>query len=148
LLLFDRETGRNVLCDGPEFTGLRQRCARVVQFGITNRCNLACEFSSRDLTMASSWTAPSAFAFLSDLAERGVLEAAFGGGEPFVFPGFVELVERLHAETPLGVNITTNGLKLRPAVLDACAPPGPTSRTGSAPTCHNADLLRADGFER
>ena len=117
VLLFDRLTGLNVLCDGPEFVGLRQVCPRVVQFGITNRCNLACEFCSRDLTAESGWTAESAFSFLRDLADRGVLEVAFGGGEPFVFPGFVDLVLRLHAETPLAVNITTNGLRLRPDVL-------------------------------
>lgn len=122
VLLFDRTTGLNVLCDGPEFVGLRQVCPRVVQFGITNRCNLACEFCSRDLTIASEWTAESAFVFLRGLADRGVLEVAFGGGEPFVFPGFVELVRRLHDETPLAVNITTNGLRLRPEVLNSVAP--------------------------
>jgi len=122
VLLFDRLTGLNVLCDGPEFVGLRQTCPRVVQFGITNRCNLACEFCSRDLTAASQWTADSAFWFLSELADRGVLEVAFGGGEPFVFPGFVDLVLRLHADTPLAVNITTNGLRLRPDVLEQIAP--------------------------
>jgi hypothetical protein len=48
LLLFDRESGTNVLCDGPETAHLRQRAPRVVQFGITNACNLACSFCSRD----------------------------------------------------------------------------------------------------
>ena len=121
ILLFDRDTGMNVLCDGPEYVGLRQWCPRVVQFGITNRCNLACEFCSRDLTMASRWTNDSAFTFLSELADWGVLEVAFGGGEPFVFPGFVDLVRRLHDETALGVNVTTNGLRLSRAMLDAMA---------------------------
>jgi MoaA/NifB/PqqE/SkfB family radical SAM enzyme len=117
LLLFDRETGLNVLCDGPEYLGLRQRCPRVVQFGLTNRCNLTCHFCSRDVAAPSEWTAASALDFLRDLADWGVLEVAFGGGEPLVFPGFADLVDRLHAETPLAVHLTTNGLRLGPAML-------------------------------
>lgn len=122
LLLFDRSTGLNVLCDGPEYVGLRQKCPRVVQFGITNRCNMNCEFCSRDLASESRWTSDSAFLLLRDLADRGVLEVAFGGGEPLVFPGFLDLVRRLHCETPLAVNVTTNGLKLTRAVLETLAP--------------------------
>jgi MoaA/NifB/PqqE/SkfB family radical SAM enzyme len=117
LLLFDRNTGDNVLCDGPETAALRLVAPRVVQFGITNRCNLACSFCSRDLEAESAWTADSAFAMLAGLAEAGVLEVAFGGGEPWTFRGFAELVRRLYAETPLAVSVTTNGLALTAARL-------------------------------
>jgi MoaA/NifB/PqqE/SkfB family radical SAM enzyme len=117
LLLFDRDTGLNVLCDGPETAALRPVAPRVVQFGITNHCNLACHFCSRDLDAASGWTADTAFAVLAGLADAGVLEVAFGGGEPWTFRGFAALVRRLHAETPLAVNVTTNGLALTPARL-------------------------------
>jgi len=117
LLLFDRDTGLNVLCDGPETAALRPVAPRVVQFGITNHCNLACSFCSRDLDAASGWTVDTAFAMLAGLAEAGVLEVAFGGGEPWTFRGFAELVRRLHAETKLAVNVTTNGLALTPARL-------------------------------
>jgi MoaA/NifB/PqqE/SkfB family radical SAM enzyme len=109
LLLFDRDTGWNALCDGPETTGLRQLAPRAVQFAITNVCNLACTFCSRDTTDASEWTVDSAFAFLRDLAAAGVLEVAFGGGEPFAFRGYEDLVRRLRAETRLAVHATTNG---------------------------------------
>lgn len=115
MLLFDRDTGMNVLCDGPETEHLRQRAPRVVQFGLTNRCNLACAFCSRDLGASSEWTAESAYAMLSGLADAGVLEVAFGGGEPLAFRGFTELVRRLYDETPLAVNFTTNGLGLTPS---------------------------------
>ena len=117
MLLFDRDTGTNILLDGPETAALRPIAPRVVQFGITNRCNLACTFCSRDLTATSAWTADTAFTLLADLAAAGVLEVAFGGGEPWMFHGFSALVRRLHAETPLAVNITTNGLALTPARL-------------------------------
>lgn len=112
LLLFDRDTGLNVLCDGPETAHLRQVAPRVVQLGITNRCNLACSFCSRDLAAPSTWTAEDAFGLLRGLAARGVLEVAFGGGEPWLFPRFDELLVRLHEETPLAASVTTNGLAL------------------------------------
>jgi MoaA/NifB/PqqE/SkfB family radical SAM enzyme len=44
---------------------------------------------------------------------------AFGGGEPWAFPRFEELVCRLHGETPLAVSFTTNGLALTPRRLAA-----------------------------
>lgn len=119
VLLFDRERGTNVLLDGDELADVRQVAPRSVQFGITNVCNLACRFCSRDTTAASAWTADEAFQVLAELAKAGVLEVAFGGGEPFAFPGFAELVARLHDETPLAVHATTNGLLLTPSRLAA-----------------------------
>jgi MoaA/NifB/PqqE/SkfB family radical SAM enzyme len=112
LLLFDRDTGVNALCEGDETAGLRQLAPRMVQFGITNACNLACTFCSRDLSAKSQWTSGSAFEILSQLCSFGVLEVAFGGGEPWVFPGFADLVVRLYQETSLAVNLTTNGLHM------------------------------------
>lgn len=119
LLLFDRDSGLNALCDGPELADLKQLAPRVVQFGITNRCNLACTFCSRDLNAESTWTSDSAFTLLAELARAGVLEVAFGGGEPWAFPKFSELVCRLHDETPLAVNFTTNGVGLTSERLKA-----------------------------
>jgi hypothetical protein len=119
LFLFDRESGTNVLFEGEELAHLRQQAPRSIQFGITNACNLACQFCSRDRAAESRWTLEEAFTFLSELASAGVLEVAFGGGEPFAFRGFTELVARLHDETPLAVHATTNGLLLNPARLAA-----------------------------
>ncbi|UJR83185.1 radical SAM protein [Sandaracinus amylolyticus] len=117
LLLFDRETGLNALIDGEETTHLRRRAPRVLQFALTNHCNLACAFCSRDVDAKSAWTAESAFRFLSDMAAWGTLEVAFGGGEPLVLKGFADLVTRLHGETPLAVSFTTNGTRLDSALL-------------------------------
>ncbi len=117
MLLFDRDSGLNVLCDGPETSHLRQCMPRVIQFGITNKCNLACVFCSRDLTSSSDWTFDSAFSILADLAQAGLLEVAFGGGEPWAFPEFDRLALRLYEETPLAVNFTTNGLAMTPKKL-------------------------------
>jgi MoaA/NifB/PqqE/SkfB family radical SAM enzyme len=96
MLLFDRETGTNVLLEGEELAHLRQRAPRSVQFGITNLCNLACSFCSRDRQAQSAWTAEEAFTMLAGLARAGVLEVAFGGGEPFAFRGFTEQIGRAH----------------------------------------------------
>jgi MoaA/NifB/PqqE/SkfB family radical SAM enzyme len=112
LLLFDRDSGTNVLLDGPETAPLAMLAPRSAMFGITNRCNLACAFCSRDLNAESAWTADEAFTLLADLARAGMLEVAFGGGEPFAFKGFDDLVARLYDETPLAVHATTNGLLL------------------------------------
>lgn len=121
LLLFDRDSGVNVLIDGPEMADLRQRAPRSVQFAITNKCNLACAFCSRDLDARSGWTADDAFDVLASLAKAGVLEVAFGGGEPFAFRDFEQLVRRLHDETPLAVHATTNGVLLTRSVVRVLA---------------------------
>lgn len=121
LLLFDRDSGTNVRLDGDETAALRLVAPRAVQFAITNRCNLACSFCSRDVAADSAWTAESAFVVLADLARAGVLEVAFGGGEPFAFRGFEQLVARLYDETPLAVHATTNGLLLDHARLSRIA---------------------------
>ena len=122
LLLFDRRTGLTAVCDGPETEHLRMRAPRVVQFGITNACNLACTFCSRDLEARSSWTVDSAFELLRDLDAAGTLEVAFGGGEPLLFKGIAELVHRLATETHLAVSLTTNGTRLSRSLATELAP--------------------------
>ena len=121
-LFFERRTGLSIRHEGPSTASRRLRAPRLVQFGITNACNLTCGFCSRDLEAPSSWTADEAFHVLADLAKAGTLEVAFGGGEPLAFPGFDALVERLHTETPLAVGITTNGLLLTEARLRGLGP--------------------------
>jgi hypothetical protein len=118
LLLFDPRTGLTAICDGDETRHLRRRVPRVVQFAITNACNLRCGFCSRDVTEASTWTVETAAELLGDLSRAGVLEVAFGGGEPFVFRGLPELLHRLRDETELAVSVTTNGTRLDDAMLD------------------------------
>jgi MoaA/NifB/PqqE/SkfB family radical SAM enzyme len=122
LLLFDRRTGLSAVCEGPETAHLEMRAPRVVQFGITNACNLACTFCSRDLEARSSWTIESAFEFLRDLDAAGTLEVAFGGGEPLVWKGIGELVRRLATETQLAVSLTTNGTRLSRSLSTELAP--------------------------
>ena len=113
-LWFDRSTGLNVRVDSPATRTLKQTAPRTVLFGITNACNLSCGFCSRDVKAPSHWTAETAFDTLKAFDALGVLEVAFGGGEPLVFRGFDELLTRLKEETSLALNVTTNGALLTP----------------------------------
>lgn len=119
MLLFDRDSGMNARCEGPETAHLKQVAPRMIQFGITNACNLACSFCSRDVTAKSAWTFDDAFKILSELSSYGVLEVAFGGGEPLLFPRFTDLIIKLYDQTQLAVNFTTNGINLTAERLEA-----------------------------
>ncbi|WP_437691457.1 radical SAM protein [Sorangium sp. So ce176] len=122
LLWFHPRTGTNVRWDGAATRRLTRRAPRVALFGITNRCNLACSFCSRDRDAGSAWTVDGAFDVLSGLARRGLLEVAFGGGEPLAFAGFDELLTRLAERTGLALHLTTNGTLLTERRLRALAP--------------------------
>jgi MoaA/NifB/PqqE/SkfB family radical SAM enzyme len=112
LLWFHPRSGTHVRWDAPATRDLRRTAPRVVMFGVTNRCNLACSFCSRDREAPSAWTVESAAEVLAGLSRRGTLEVAFGGGEPLAFRGFDELIEHLSATTALALHFTTNGALL------------------------------------
>lgn len=111
-LYFQPASGVHVRVATDATRGLRRAAPRVAMFGITNACNLACDFCSRDATRPSQWTVATAAAALHGLAAAGTLEVAYGGGEPFVFRGFAELVAELAATTALAQHVTTNGTRI------------------------------------
>ena len=86
LLLFDRDTGLNIKLEGEETTDLERNAPRTLLIAVTNICNLQCPFCYRDLKSASDWTYASLLEFCQAASEWGVLEVAFGGGEPMLFP--------------------------------------------------------------
>ncbi len=112
LFAFHAATGTCVRWDGPATRALRACAPRVVLFGLTNACNLRCGFCSRDVAAKSTWDVDSAFELLSGLEAAGVLEVAFGGGEPLLFPDFDVLLSRLAERTSLAVHVTTNGTRI------------------------------------
>jgi MoaA/NifB/PqqE/SkfB family radical SAM enzyme len=118
LLRFDRTTGTNVLRRGPSTRALCREAPRTLQVGLLTPCNLKCAFCYRDASAPSTLTP----AFLVDLlrkaAEWGVLEVAFGGGEPLLFRGFDAMLTELHATTRLGLGFTTNGTLLDSERID------------------------------
>jgi MoaA/NifB/PqqE/SkfB family radical SAM enzyme len=114
LLFFQPATGRSLRVENERTRGLRRQAPRVAMFGITNGCNLRCSFCSRDTQRASGWSVETAAQVLRGLAAAGTLEVAFGGGEPFTFRGFAELLSELQQTTELALHVTTNG-----SLLDA-----------------------------
>lgn len=114
-LWFSPASGLHVRVETERTRRASRRVPRVVMFGITNRCNLRCDFCSRDPALESGWTVETAATLLEELDEAGVLEVAFGGGEPFVFAGFDALVARLHERTSLALSVTTNGTTITEA---------------------------------
>lgn len=116
VLYFHRETGTHVRVATAATSGFKRAAPRVAMFGITNACNLSCNFCSRDRQRPSLWTVRTAADALRGLAEAGTLEVAFGGGEPFVFSGFRELLAELRARTPLALHVTTNGTLITSAM--------------------------------
>jgi hypothetical protein len=114
-LYFQPASGVHVRVSGTATRELRRQAPRVVMFGITNVCNLTCDFCSRDVTRDSGWTVASAAAALRGLSDAGTLEVAYGGGEPFAFNGFDELVAEVNGSTALAQHVTTNGTLIRAA---------------------------------
>lgn len=112
MLYFEPRTGTHVRVQNGATRSLVRVAPRAVMFGITNACNLRCDFCSRDRARASGWTVDTAATLLEDLARAGVLEVAFGGGEPLAFQGFEALVQRLSRTTSLALHLTTNGVLL------------------------------------
>lgn len=116
MLYFQPASGVHVRIAHASTKALRRRAPRVAMFGITNACNLTCAFCSRDVTRRSEWTVDSAVGVLRGLHDAGTLEVAYGGGEPFVFRGFDEVVAELDATTALAQHVTTNGTRINRAM--------------------------------
>ncbi|TXH21685.1 MAG: radical SAM protein [Elusimicrobia bacterium] len=120
-LYFHPASGVHVRVANAATSGLRRKAPRVAMFGITNACNLACDFCSRDTARSSGWTVATAAATLRGLHDAGVLEVAYGGGEPFAFRGFADLVAELDTTTTLAQHVTTNGTRIDDAMWPAFA---------------------------
>lgn len=112
LLLFERDTGLNVLLEGEETAQFRRIAPRALLIAVTNACDLACPFCYRDLDARSEWDYASLLDFCQQADQWGVMEVAFGGGEPLLFPRWAEFIAELYATTRLSVNFTTNGTRL------------------------------------
>lgn len=112
LLLFERTSGLNVLLEGDEVAHLRRAAPRTLLIGVTNACTRACSFCYRDREAPSLWDYASLLEFCQGADAWGVLEVAFGGGEPTLFPRWGEFIMELYSSTGLSVNFTTNGTRL------------------------------------
>lgn len=121
LLLFERETGLNALLEGDETQHLQRIAPRTLLVAITNACNLTCDFCYRDLESRSLWRYETLMQFCREADQWGVLEMAFGGGEPMLFPRWQDFILEMHETTQLCLNFTTNGMLLTEDFLSAVA---------------------------
>jgi MoaA/NifB/PqqE/SkfB family radical SAM enzyme len=112
LLLFERDTGLNALLEGEETAHLQRLAPRTLLVAITNACNLTCDFCYRDLESRSLWRYETLMQFCQEIDQWGVLEVAFGGGEPMLFPRWQEFIHELYDTTKLCLNFTSNGMLL------------------------------------
>ena len=112
LLLFDRDTGSNVKLEGEETAHLERVAPRTLLIAVTNICNLTCHFCYRNLKSPSDWTYETLLEFCQQASAWGVLEVAFGGGEPMLFPNWEQFIHELYETSHLAINFTTNGMKL------------------------------------
>ncbi len=121
LLLFERDSGLNVLLEGDETAHLQRVAPRTLLIAVTNICNLTCHFCYRNLKSPSAWTFDSLLEFCRAASDWGVLEVAFGGGEPTLFKNFERFIHELHDSSGLCVNFTTNGMLLTDEFLRGIA---------------------------
>jgi MoaA/NifB/PqqE/SkfB family radical SAM enzyme len=117
LLLFNRQSGINILIEGDETKHFQRIAPRTLQIALTNFCNLTCSFCYREKSSNSLWRYDTLLKFCQEAGTWGVLEVAFGGGEPMIFPKFEELLCELYDTTDLCVNFTTNGTLLNESFL-------------------------------
>ncbi len=109
LHFFDRRTGLNVLLDAPTTTEWTVDWApQNVSIALTNACDLACAYC-----YAPKHPARLGFdevvRWCRELDSGGCLGIGFGGGEPLLYPRFVELCTQVALSTALAVTFTTHG---------------------------------------
>lgn len=119
VLLFDRNTGTNMLVTNEKTAALERAAPRMLQVALTNACDKSCDFCYRPLEAKSKWSFDDLLELARVCDEWGVLEIAFGGGEPTLFPRFPELLREIWTQTNLCPSFTTHGKRLTPEMLRA-----------------------------
>lgn len=117
--LFDRTTGTNLLIDeiAPPKTAWAI-APRQVSIALTNACDLACTFCFAPKVPATL-NFDRVTAWLDELDSNGTIGVGFGGGEPTLYPRFVDLCTYATRNTGLAVTFTTHGHHLDDSMLTA-----------------------------
>jgi len=88
----------------------------TVTWEITNRCNLRCTHclsgSGPDADTSTELSLEQARGVVDQLAAEKVFQIHFGGGEPFLYPGFMELLRHAQSRGFCCLCISTNGALL------------------------------------
>lgn len=121
LHFFNRVSGIHILMNEYSFPdNLVSPAPRTLSLAITNRCNLNCHYC---YAPKNSYSLPAEFikSIATKFDKLGTLELSIGGGEPFLYPGLVDLILWLWGNTGLGINITTNGLLINEKIVSKIA---------------------------
>lgn len=93
----------------------------TVTWEVTNRCNLRCTHclsdSGPECASPDELTLEAAKGVVDQLAREKVFQIHFGGGEPFVYPGFMELMRHAQSRGFCCLCISTNGTLLTEAKI-------------------------------
>ncbi len=85
----------------------------TVTWEVTNRCNLRCAHclsnSGPEADVRQDLSLAEAKAVVDQLAAARVFQIHFGGGEPFVYPGFLDLLRHAQSRGLCCLCISTNG---------------------------------------
>ena len=121
LLVYEKETPLTVRLDRDETDKLLKRKinyskydshCEIVHMEISNRCNMDCSYcyirdkNEKELEY-QDW-----IKIIDNLASYGVFQITFGGGEPTLYPYFIDLAEYAVTKRNLNVGMTTNGKKI------------------------------------
>ena len=117
--VFERASGFNILIDEVRPPASTWAAApRQVSIALTNACDLACRHCFAPKTrgmlefhLLTDW--------LDELDAHGAMGVGFGGGEPTLYPKFVELCRYAAEKTGLAVTFTTHGHHLRDELIAA-----------------------------
>ena len=116
--LYDRVSGTHILFDEVQVPARKMHIApRVVSIALTNECDLNCDFCYAPKFLASL-KPEYVFELCQAMDTLGVLEVAFGGGEPTLYPCLSKLCKDIWNSTDLGISITTNGQHLTEKLID------------------------------
>ena len=100
----------------PTLRGAGLSAPITVTWEVTNRCNLRCVHclsdSSPEADTRHELTLAEARTVVDQLAAAKVFQIHFGGGEPFLFPGFMDLLAHAQARGFCCLCISTNGALL------------------------------------
>ncbi len=90
---------------------------------ITLNCNLKCRhcLSDAGAPKQGELSTSQCFAVIDELAALKVFQINFGGGEPFIRPDFIKILEYAHSRG-LVTCVSSNGVLLNGAVLEALSP--------------------------
>lgn len=120
LWLFDRASGQNVLLD--EFVCHQySETPAQVSIALTNSCNWKCAHCFVEKG-ANRIDKKDLMRWLRELDGNGTLGVGFGGGEPLLYDGFVDVCRYVHEETGMACTFTTNGSLLTESMLESLSP--------------------------